>query len=672
MAGDLETIKTIATVAAPLTAAIVDTWIKPKLETLSRYLRTDKALLENSLANKFEEYLLRAYEKNSYISVIVFQNQQKRIEDIYIPLTVTQPRTNKSIAIDYYREEFIPTFKRVLIKDTAGMGKSTISRWLFLSCVKQNQGIPILIELRKLTGDQTILGYLHNELNPIDDEFDVEFILRLVKQGDFVFFLDGYDEIPFSQRDEVTRGLQDFISKAGNNLFVMTSRPESSLASFAEFQEFNIQPLNRGEAFELLRKYDRGGGLSAEIISKLKEGTLKNIDEFLETPLLVSLLYKSYEYKPTIPFKKHIFYRQVYDALFESHDLTKGGSFLREKRSQLDVEDFHRVLRALGFITIKLGQIEFDKDTILRLLSETKGQCYGLNFSESDFLSDLLTTVPLFNRDGNYFRWAHKSIQEYFAAQFIWLDAKNNQAKLLRQIVRSDNNEKYSNVLDLYYDMDYKTFRQTIIYDHVCDFLGHYNSTYSLINRDRISEDDIHDRKVLTFGMRFVLVRPGVLDSKDEDIVGALTALLPKLEDRLLGFKVFMRDRIVVFTNHNIVVNLLLVSKTDEMFLELSGWKVHEQFAKGEKDDYEERIRANEKVFDFILKNMDKDAVLVDDDPNSYVNQPTVFDKIHQSLYGRSPGLQRPLDPNKCRSLKTEIESEMAKEASGEFLFNDI
>src|SRR5262249_41244255 len=158
------------------------------------------------------------------------------------------------------------------------------------------------------------------------------------------------------------------IAKSGKNHYIMTSRPESALASFSSFAGFQMQPLRITEAFELIRKYDDSGELAEQLISKIQGETLHNIREFLTNPFLVSLLYKSYDYKPTIPFKKHIFYRQVYDSLFESHDLSKDGGYIRPKHSKLDIEDFHRILRSLGFITVKLGKVEYEKDEILNLI----------------------------------------------------------------------------------------------------------------------------------------------------------------------------------------------------------------------------------------------------------------------------------------------------------------
>ena len=96
-------------------------------------------------------------------------------------------------------------------------------------------------------------------------------LLDLLADGGFIIMLDGYDEISLSDRDIVTADIQDFISKASNNHYFITSRPEKALSSFGNFQEFRINPLNKKEAFELLRKYDGQGEISTLLIKKLQE-----------------------------------------------------------------------------------------------------------------------------------------------------------------------------------------------------------------------------------------------------------------------------------------------------------------------------------------------------------------------------------------------------------------
>ncbi len=509
MSDELQMAKDMANIAAPFTKAIVDTWVKPKLEKLIKRRKLDSKLISHAFTNQFEEYLNRSYKKHYFINTLVFQNRQKALEDLYVPLTITASHDKKKkYKIDKYRDDLIAEYRRVLITDTAGMGKSTMMKRLFLYAIRENRGIPVLIELRKLKESHDILDEIYNELDSIDNQdFDEDFVLSLIKRGDFIFFLDGYDEIPVSEKEAVTNSLQDFISKAEENLFVLTSRPDSAIASFGGFQEFNINNFVNEEAFDLIRKYDQGGEISKELIAKLQDKKFENVHEFLTNPLLVSLLYKAYDYKAKIPLKMHVYYRQVFDALFESHDLAKGGAFARDKRSGLDIDDFHKVMKRLGFITLVMG-IEYSKDDIIKKIAEARSYLPNINFKESDFLNDLVGAVPLFNKEGNFYKWNHKSLQEYFAAQFICNDSKEKQANILTRMSKSKNGSRYWNTLALCYDIDYKTFRQVVVYDFVRKFISYYEA-HSIKAQRMDNEKDNYDRIGLTFTTLFEFAIPG-------------------------------------------------------------------------------------------------------------------------------------------------------------------
>jgi hypothetical protein len=463
----------------------------------------------------------------------------------------------------------------------------------------------------------------------------------------------------FSERGKVTFDLHDFISKASNNSFVITSRPELSLSSFPQFQQFKIKPLSTDDAFTLIRKYDSEGQLSTEIISKLEGSLFQDIKEFMSNPLLVSLLYKSYEYKPTIPFKKHIFYRQVYDSLFESHDLTKGGAFLRKKYSDLDIEDFHRILRALGFITVKLGQVEFDKDNLIALIYDAKARCPGINFKEADFLKDLLTNVPLFNRDGEYYRWAHKSIQEYFAAQFICVDSKGKQNAILRRMWKTRNNRRYINVLDLSYDMDYKSFRRTIIYDLISEFLEYYSSSYNEIDRGRISEQAIHRRKLLTFYNLFVLLPSDWHETTepDTDPFDMGEEILEANEISTEGYALDVIGGDPPFA---------LYSKFEKVIVELLGEK-HEKIFTYRK------IMSNKSVINRFNDSWKSNLpVVIDDDPNLSINQESIFGSLNEVLADVILEKRLNLSLEKCKTLKAKIEKEIEEEKSDSFFVDEL
>jgi predicted NACHT family NTPase len=496
-----ELLPTILKVAQPLISAATEIFIKPKIKDLSEKLNLKKKNLPQLFNNKFEDYLVRSYEKYSIINTIVFHNQQKLLKNLYVPLEV-EDANHKSFRILTYDNDFLPKYQRVLITDTAGMGKSTLLKRLFLSIIDQNAGIPILIELRRLTKTKDIIDEILEQLSSISEEIDRTFILQLIQKGDFIFLFDGFDEISLDKRRNITTQIQSFINKAGNNLFILTSRPESALSSFGDFKEFKVKRLTVEEAYALIKKYDDNGSLSKQLIRKIKENTNRNIQEFLTNPLLVSLLFAAFEHKQTIPLKKHIFYRQVYDALFESHDLTKGDSFARNKFSNLDVDEFHRVLRHIGYNCIVKDKIEFTKDEILGLIKEARSYTSGLNFKESDLLKDLISTVPLFSIDGIYYKWSHKSLQEYFAGQFIFLDSKEKQKQILLKIYRHKNAESFINLLDLYYSIDYKSFSEVIIFNLLSDFFNYLKDSYK-----DYSNESKRERQLLTFGYDYIFIK---------------------------------------------------------------------------------------------------------------------------------------------------------------------
>ena len=474
----------IAEIAAKtLVSAFVEKRVAPKISQWCKDLNNERLIPK---AEHFQEYLERTYNKYSIINTLALRNTRVKLKEIYVAQTLVKEEPYKddenATKIDKLPVELIKEYKKILIKDTAGMGKSTITRRMFIDLIDnglEDVGIPIYVELNRLNRERTIIQEILEELDSLSKKFDGSLLLKLIKGGGFIFFFDGYDEISIADRIEVRKDIQTFISKAGtDNYYILTSRPEEELSSFGDFQSFRIKALTKKEAFELLGKYDKTPQkkMSDKLIKLLKSGEYSSIDEYLENPFLVSLLFAAYDYKQTIPLKKHLFYRQVYEAFFEKHDLSKGIG-AHQKRSGLDVDDFSRVLRYVGYVCLKKIGVKFDKETILNVIEDAKTYCANLNFNKSDFFKDLQTSVPFFCQDGDKdFKWVHKSLMEYFAARFIADDAKLKQDAILTDIFNSEHIEKYMNLLDLYYDIDNLGFIKNIELPLLEEYKSYHNS----------------------------------------------------------------------------------------------------------------------------------------------------------------------------------------------------
>lgn len=477
--------------AAGITAVqqIVAKLVVPTLTRLFKSVKQGTALNIEQISTHFGDYLKRTYEKNSVLNTLVFHNQQKQLRDLYIPLTLVQEGIDKTherntIRIDGYPAEFISQFRRVLISDTAGMGKSTLTKIMFLSAIDQEAGIPFYVELRKLNKNHLLLDEIRDQLDSLTKEFDDSLMRSFFQMGGFIFFLDGFDEISLSDRKEVTEDIKRFVEKAPDNYFILTSRFEQALVGFGDFQAMKIQPLKQEEAYALLRKYDSEGDISGRLIEKLESGDYLKIKEFLQNPLLVSLLFIGFEYKPEIPLKIHLFYDQVFEAYYNNHDLSKDGYYTREKQSGLDMADFARVLRAIGYICLTRNRLEFNRNDFLEVLTKAgKLSCLSIQSSE-DLMQDLLHAVPLFCQDGVNYKWVHKSMQEYFAADFINRDCADKKVQILKSLASNPDISNYFNMLELYADLDCKCFQQVFVVPLLDDFISYIEAPINVDGLD--------------------------------------------------------------------------------------------------------------------------------------------------------------------------------------------
>ena len=488
-------------------APVVEPLVTPLLKKFAKKCRIAYKDLMIPRAEHFQEYLKRKYADFSIISTLIFPNSQRKLKEIYVAQSLVKlnyfTKDKEITKIDKFPTSLIKKYNKILIKDTAGTGKSTIMKFMFNELIDQglkDLGIPIFIELNKLNEKHTILYEIQKELSPFSEKFDNDLLLYFIETGGFIFFLDGFDEISSAGKKKVVEDIKNFISKAGeNNYFILTSRPEDTVSGFGDFQGFEIQDLSKEEAYELLNKYDQSLNkeLSSNLVKELKTGKYDSIDDFLVNPLLVSLLFFAYDYNRIIPFESHLFYEMLFMAFFKKHDSLKTMG-PREMLSGLNYDDFYRVLSYVGFDCVKTLGVRFSKEQIKNSIKRAKAFFGNMDFSESDFLSDMVTSVPLFCYDGTGYKWVNKSIMEFFAANFIYKDAKQQKDKIITTIVKSKSFEKYYNMLDIYYDIDYNGFSKNIILPFCEKFLKFYKKNSKKLG----ISDELIDRRIGCLFMR--------------------------------------------------------------------------------------------------------------------------------------------------------------------------
>lgn len=481
-----------------LAIPLISKWILPKVNELLNSSATKLSIKAKEAKhdyhkNQFEDYLSNRYTKFFVLETLVFPNYPTLFDDLYYPLTVNcldgiDGLAKIQLVIDSFRDDFLPDYKRVLIQDDAGMGKSTILRKLFLSCIRENKGIPVLVELRKLSKGYGIIDEVLSQFETIQNKADKGLVLKLIDRGDFVFLFDGLDEIPHKNREEVVNDIHKFIEKSGHNLFLISSRSESITSSFKDFQRFTINNLKQEDAFQLFRNYDKYSfkKIADDLIKLLSSKELENVRHFLKNPFLTSLVYKTFGYNRDIPKQKEQFYRKVYDALYEEHDLSKEGYYRRDKYCGLGIDDFEGILRCIGYKTMRLEKVELSKTELLEIINGAKKFC-GLSFSASDFLKDLTNTVTLFRLEGLNYKWVHKSYSDYFAARFIIYDSGSKIDDTIRQLFDEKAPSINVNVLDFLSLMAQKKFKHIVLKSAIDKFIERYEKI-SLSVDNKISD----------------------------------------------------------------------------------------------------------------------------------------------------------------------------------------
>lgn len=639
----------IAVAAKSLVEGFIKNYALPKLSKLAHSISKEGKANLSLNSNAFIAYYKRAYNNYSIINTLAFKERVKKLKDIYIPLTiypVDNKKEKKLTKIEGYPKELLDKYSRILITDTAGMGKSTLMKRMFLDVIDGQLGIPIFIELRRLNENNDILNEVAIQLGGLNDGFDKEILETLFVDGEFIFFFDGYDEISSSNKAFVTRNIQDFVAKASNNKYILTSRPEEELACFGEFQEFRIRELKKVESYDLLRKYDISGKTSRLLISKLETGNYSMINEFLKNPLLVSLLFAAFDFKQTIPLKKHIFYRQVFDAYFDSHDLSKGDSYVHEKKSNLDLDDFDKVMRKIGYECLRKQKIEFEKDELLNIIDSAKSGFSNLNFASTSLLGDLLKAVPLFCQDGMYYKWVHKSLQEYFAAEFIYKDSKNNQDAILTTLYKSKKIDLYINLLDLYFDIDPVGFQKNIVKPLLESYVEYYEKFY--FHSDVISSEAVNLRLTITYCNR-VLV--GFIDNKKDQTRENFDYIYDQAY-RYLG----SIPNSAIFLNNGSF--LAFMPKNQDRIIRLLGNRVPSLFV---KVDSKERCSKHNIAFEkcYELEGM-----------KDFSDNPVSFTELNQLL--SSHRLRCYLDINKVKAYLAEINAMLENSYTSEGLLGGL
>lgn len=437
------------------------------------------------LGAAFTRYLKNATRHYNQVHTIATGDITRSIigpDNIYVSIGVQY--RDKKISTDTV-DQMLSIGENLLIQGTGGIGKSMMMRYLFLNTAHRGEYVPVLLELRKISrqtmGEISIMDLIFTCLKDFDVELpreQFEFSLRL---GKYVFFMDGFDEVKESMAAETAEKIQLFCSKYPNNPCIITSRPGRDTSPLQTFTTIKSLPLSKEQAIALANKIWDEDEKTKEFCRQLRDELYDNEQhrEFVENPLLLSMMFLTFMRNNSLPNHLAEFYRQAFDALYSTHDSKNKGAYRREfECDKLDESGFRRILSHFCFQSYFKQDYGFSEEELMLYLGKSINKFGYSEISARSYFLDLKNVVCLIVRDGEKYKFAHRSFQTYFAARYTAEELNDEQQKkVLQEFVRTGMRGADSDYLILLYQLEHERMVVNLLEKTIRQYLDDFQTT---------------------------------------------------------------------------------------------------------------------------------------------------------------------------------------------------
>lgn len=458
------------------------TLIKVFKDPLVKFFKETTEDVDFFLDKGIKPYIESHLRKIRVTNTFLHRTEKVDFYKTFFPLKIKSQRTTVESDENFINNLF-KAGNCVTIIGQAGSGKTMLTKHIFLSAVKTKIKIPLLIELRFLNDyNGHVIDFIKRTIGNNDLAPNERILERILNEGNFLFILDGFDEIFSENKQRIVHDLDMFIDKHPNNLYLLTSRPGVNVENLPRFRNFIVSPLEDSQIVEFITKQLHGEGsqvLIKRIINTIKRPENKDYQFFLQNPLLLSMFMLTFNSYPELPRLKSKFYWNVFDTLCTKHDsITKKGGYQHERRSGLQNEEIERILMWLSYISLFDRKLIFDSQYFSQKLTEI-GEKLQIKFNLNHLIYDLTVSTAIVVIEGLEYRFPHRSMQEYFTALLIKNQTPFNKSRIYfekftqLEFVTHFGNE---NLWSLCLEMDKEAFSKNFLIRHLDEFISGVDS----------------------------------------------------------------------------------------------------------------------------------------------------------------------------------------------------
>jgi hypothetical protein len=153
--------------------------------------------------------------------------------------------------------------------------------------------------------------------------------------------------------------------------------------------------------------------------------------------------------------------------------------YVREKQSKLSQEQFEDVLKAFCFISYFDQRYDYDYDYVSTLFQKIKERIKKFDFETWKFIQDLKSAISLWTEDNGLYSFAHRSLQEYFAALFLKNLDPSEKERAYKRIIERFSQERRAwgveNFLLLCSEMDEVNYSSLYYLPMLKDIRSYFN-----------------------------------------------------------------------------------------------------------------------------------------------------------------------------------------------------
>ncbi len=362
-----------------------------------------------AIANKYEK-LIPLYTKHHF-----------EMDPVYIPLTMHddavcrkkgQPEemSEKLFSRSLKAEDLVKLPDKVaVVLGEPGMGKTTMLYYLARREGNNPAGLlPVFVKLADFSKKNVPLEshLLSVVANHVTGSAMQQLLQDALQQGRALILLDGMDEVPRDNYNDVTDRIRAFIGGHPECRVIITSRIAGFQTHEIPYRLFRIDHLPDSEIETFVNKWFSG-------VTELPKCIFKNqrIHDLAKNPFLLSIICLIFEKEKALPQRRIELYEKSAATLLELHNIKK-----ISQKNQISRHVKEHVLEDAAAYFFEKELDEFPYHLLIEQIAQT---CAALKRTENEdeILREICEDSGLLQQSDEQYVFVHRTFLEYYVSR---------------------------------------------------------------------------------------------------------------------------------------------------------------------------------------------------------------------------------------------------------------